>query len=75
MEAQDRLSRDGAADPQRTLVLIGLGYLGLVGLALYLDYKIQMRRARKRREARETGYTETERERFKRGEDDPSERR
>lgn len=40
----------GAEDVQRTLVLIGLGYLGLVGIAFYLDYKIQMRRARKRHE-------------------------
>lgn len=38
---------------QRTLVLIGLGYAALVALAFYADYKIQMRRARKKREARE----------------------
>lgn len=40
-------------DPRKPFILIGLSYLGLVGLALYVDYKIQMRRARKRREARE----------------------
>ena len=70
METQDRLSLDETADLERTLVLIGLGYLGLVGLAFYIDFKIQMRRARKRREARASGRSEPER-----GDDGPRERR
>ena len=55
METQDRLT-DTELEPsdfQRTLVLIGLGYLGLVSVAIYVDYKIQMLRARKKRKARE----------------------
>jgi hypothetical protein len=38
---------------QRIVVLIGIGYAALVTLAFYADYKIQQRRARKRREAKE----------------------
>ena len=42
-------------DPRRTLTLVGLGYLGLVFLAVYVDYKMKMRRARKREEAKKDG--------------------
>lgn len=35
---------------RRGVVLFGLAWLGLAVLAVYVDYKIQMRRARKRRE-------------------------
>ena len=38
---------------QRILVLIGFGYAGLVALPFYIDSKVQKRRARKRKEARE----------------------
>lgn len=37
-------------DPRKPFVLFGLGYLGLVFVAFYVDFKIQKRRARKRRE-------------------------
>lgn len=73
METPDRLT-DAESDPQRTLVLIGLGYLGLVVVAFWLDHKIQMRRARKRREARESGFTERERSRFRKDDDEPPRR-
>ena len=46
---------------QRIVVLIGLGYIALVTVAVYVDYKVQMRRARKRREAQEAeGRTTSE---------------
>jgi uncharacterized membrane protein YciS (DUF1049 family) len=47
---------------QRVLVLIGLGYAALVCLAFYADHKIQLRRARKRREARESADAKKERD-------------
>lgn len=39
--------------PEGSLVRLGLGYLGLVCLAFYIDYRMQLRRARKRREKKE----------------------
>ena len=73
METPDRLM-DPESDPQRTLVLIGLGYLGLVVVAFWLDHKIQMRRARKRREERESGLTPQERSWFRKDDDAPPDR-
>ena len=62
METPDRLNArdEGAGGFQRTLVLIGLGYGALVALAFYADYKIQQRRASKRREAKERGASEAD---------------
>ena len=55
METPDFLTEsDGGLERlKRTLALIGIGYVGLVCLAFYVDHKIQLRRARKKREARE----------------------
>lgn len=69
METQDRLTVAGGSDPRRPFVLFGLGYITLCVVAVWLDYKVQMRRARKRREAREGEYTAQERDWFKEGDD------
>lgn len=53
METPHRLTSEAEGDPQRTLVLIGLGYGALVVIAVYLDFKYQMWRSRRRREKRE----------------------
>ena len=53
METQDLLTEAEASDPRRPIVLFGLGYITLCVVAVWIDFKIQMRRARKRREARE----------------------
>ena len=63
METEIALAPEAERDldgVQRVLVLIGLGYAALVCLAFYADYKIQMRRARKRREAREAAADKKE---------------
>jgi hypothetical protein len=43
----------GPKSPQGVLVIAGLIYLGVCCLAILADYKYQLRRARKRREAKE----------------------
>jgi len=54
METADLLEEGGDFERiRRGVVLFGLGWLGLACLAIYADYRIKMRRARKRREAKE----------------------
>lgn len=53
METDIALAHEAERDidgVKRVLALIGIGYVTLACLAVYADYKIQMRRARKRRE-------------------------
>lgn len=71
METQDRLTDAESADPRKPFVLFGLGYITLCVVAVWLDYKVQMRRARKRREARGDAYAAQELEWFKEGDDEP----
>ena len=49
METPDRLT-DAESDSRRTPVLIGLGYVTLCVVAVWLDFKYQMWRSRKKRE-------------------------
>lgn len=52
METPYRVT-DIESDPRRPFVLFGLGYLALCVGAVWLDYKYQMWRSRKKRERRE----------------------
>ena len=71
METPGRLTDAEGADPRRPFVLFGLGYITLCVVTVWLDYKVQMRRALKRREARGDEYAPQEREWFKKGDDEP----
>lgn len=50
MEASDlALTPRASGDPRRPFVLVGLGYLALCVCAIWIDHKIRLRRARKKR--------------------------
>ncbi len=50
MEAPDLALTHGAnGDPRRPFVLFGLGYLALCVAAIWIDHKVRLRRARKKR--------------------------
>jgi hypothetical protein len=53
-----------------SLVILGLSYLGLVCLMFYIDYKMQVRRVRKRLEAKREAPAPKEGATFEKDEED-----
>ena len=54
MDARDGVfPANEGSDPRRPFVLIGLGYIALCVGAVWLDYKYQLWRAKRRREKKE----------------------
>lgn len=46
------LTDDRASDPRRPIVLIGLGYVALCVGAVWIDYKVKVWRAKRRKRKR-----------------------
>lgn len=55
MEVRERaFPANAGSDPRRPFVLIGLGYIALCVGAVWLDYKVQLWRAKRRKKKAET---------------------
>jgi hypothetical protein len=54
MEAQDlALTEPRGNDPRRPIALLGLGYLALCVGAVWIDYKVKVWRAKRRKQKRD----------------------